>query len=902
MPTETPLLSTKLFLPLARDTLVPRPRLITHFDDGLTRPLTLVAAPAGSGKTTLISEWRISERGRAHALAWLSLDPDDNDPVRFLTYLIAALATARPGFGEAARALLNSAQPPAPKAILAYLIDELGGLDAPLALVLDDYHVITAQPVHETVAFLLDHRPPLLHLVILTRADPPLPLARLRARDQLAEIRAADLRFTTVEAAAFLNQNRGLSLSPADVEALEARTEGWIAGLQLAALALKGRGDVASFVKAFTGSHAYVAEYLIEEVLQRQPEPVQTFLLETSILERMSANLCQSVTGRPDGPALLADLNRTNLFVIPLDEDGHWYRYHHLFADLLQARLRLKLPDEGMAALHQRATAWFEQNGLVAEAITHALAAKDYDGAARLIEQNMNALMASGQLATLLQWIEALPAAVMGHHPLLSTSAAWVFTFSGAVARVEPLLRQALAQLSGDPETPLGREVRGNVATVRALLAMMAGDDRQALDLARSAEALLPESSVQARSLLPYTLGTSLRAQGQYEPAAQAFARVVELGKASGDLLIWSTGITEMVNTRLGQGRLHEAREVGNQALRRLAERGAVRLAPAAKIEVALCEVLREQDELIEARQRVAAAIERMQGWDMPTDQLFGYLTLAHTCRSQSDFAGAYEALHRAKDLQAAHPILEFLTRSADLLEIQLSLATQDVVTAGRLVESLGLSQPARASASRSLRVREQEQLTLARVRLVQGRAEDAASLLGPLANDAEVASRLGAFLEIQAVQACRLDQQGDREAAVTLLIKTLGLAEPEGFVRVFADEGPPMKALLGAVARQVDSIRLKTYVAGLLDASRGSPATATTSSQGPAPGQVERLTPRELQVLQLIAAGNSNQSIADKLVITVSAVKKHTSNVFGKLSVGSRTQALARARELGLL
>lgn len=902
MATEIPLLSTKLFLPLARDTLIPRPRLITRFNDGLTRPLTLVAAPAGSGKTTLLSEWRSSKGGRAHALAWLSLDPDDNDPVRFLTYLIAALATARPGFGEAPRALLNSAQPPAPKAILAYLIDELGELEAPLALVLDDYHVITARPVHETVAFLLDHRPPLLHLVILTRADPPLPLARLRARDQLVEIRAADLRFTTVEAAAFLNQIGGLSLSPADVEALEARTEGWIAGLQLAALALKGRGDVAGFVRAFTGSHAYVAEYLIEEVLQRQPEPVQTFLLETSILERLTTGLCVAVTGRPDAKALLTDLHRANLFVIPLDDDGQWYRYHHLFADLLQARLRQTLPDEALAALHRRAAAWFEQNGLVAEAITHALAAKDDDGAARLIEQNMNSLMASGQLATLLQWIETLPAAVVGRHPLLSTSAAWVFTFAGAVARVEPLLRQALAQVISDPETPLGREVRGNVATVRALLAMMAGDDRQALDLALSAEALLPESSVQARSLLPYTLGTSLRAQGQYERAAQAFARVVELGEATGDLLIWSTGITEMVNTRYGQGRLYEAREVGNRALRRLAGRGAVQLAPAAKIEVALCQVLREQDALIEARQRVAAAIERMQGWNMPTDQLFGYLTLAHTCRSQGDFASAYEALQRAKDLQAAHPILEFLARSVDLLEIRLFLATQDVVTAGRLVESLGLSQPARASASQSLRVREQEQLILARVRLAQGRAGDAASLLGPLAHDAEVAGRRGAFLEIQAVQACRLDQQGDREAAVTLLNQTLGLAEPEGFVRVFADEGPPMKALLGAVARQLDSIRLKTYVARLSNASRGSPATATTSSQGPAPGLVERLTPRELQVLQLIAAGNSNRSIADKLVITVSAVKKHTGNIFGKLSVGSRTQALARARELGLL
>ena len=392
-------------------------------------------------------------------------------------------------------------------------------------------------------------------------------------------------------------------------------------------------------------------------------------------------------------------------------------------------------------------------------------------------------------------------------------------------------MRQALAQLVGDPETPLGREVRGNVATVRALLAMMAGDDRKALHLAQSAEALLPESSLQARSLLPYALGTSLRAQGQYEPAARAFARVVELGEASGDLLIWSTGITEMVNTRRGQGRLREAREVGSQALRRLAERGAVRLAPAAKIEVALCEVLREQDDLKEARQRVAAAIERMQGWDMPTDQLFGYLTLAHTCRSQGDFAAAYEALRRAKDLQAAHPILDFLARSVDLLEIQLSLATQDLITAVRLVESSALAKPTRARANRSQRVREQELLTLARVRLAQGRADDATAMLGSLADDAE-ADRAGGRIPGDPVGASMRPGPTGRPGSRRRITHQSHHSGRAGRVcarvcrRRPGDAGP-----IGVVARQLELIRLKDYVTRLLDGSRGSSPTATTKS-----------------------------------------------------------------------
>jgi len=366
--TSAPLLTTKLYLPPARPTLVPRPRLTAHLSDGLTRPLTLISAPAGFGKTTLLSEWRASDAGRDFPLAWLSLDDDDNNPTRFLTYVVAALATLQPGLGETTLALLHSPQPPPPQAILTSLINDLGEFEDPFALVLDDYHLITAQPVHEALTFILDHLPPPMRLVILTRADPPLPLARLRVRNQLTEIRAADLRFTHDEAATFLNRVMRLALSADDVRALETRTEGWIAGLQLAALALQtplsmeGRGAPSRFITTFSGSHHYIVDYLADEVLNRQPDPVRAFLLQTSILDRLTGALCDALTQRTDGQVMLEVLEQANLFVIPLDDERRWYRYHHLFADALRNRLQQAQPD-WLSDLHRRAAEWHEQNG-----------------------------------------------------------------------------------------------------------------------------------------------------------------------------------------------------------------------------------------------------------------------------------------------------------------------------------------------------------------------------------------------------------------------------------------------------------------------------------------------------------------------------------------------------------
>ncbi len=899
---STPLLSTKLYLPPARPDAIPRPRLSERLLAGASRPggLVLLSGPAGFGKTTLLSEFLAQSRRPA---AWLSLDEGDNDPIRFWTYLIAACQSAHSGVGEAALALFHTPQPLPVETVPTILVNDLARLGSELLLVLDDFHVIQYQAIHAALAFLLDHLPGNLHIVLSTRSDPPWPLARLRARNQLTEIRAADLRFTTAEAAAFLNQMTGLDLSAEDLAALEARTEGWVAGLQLAALSMIGRSDIPAFVRAFSGSHVYVAEYLVEEVLQRQPEEVQSFLLQTSILERLNAGLCQAVSGRQDAQAMLTALQRGNLFILALDDVGGWFRYHHLFADLLQALAQQSLPAEAITALHGRAAAWYEQHGLAAEAISHALAAKDYEAAARLVEQNAFQVMTRGEMTTLLRWIAALPADVTRHHPIITIAQAWTLTLTGAVQQVETLLQQAEARFEASDRTPAACDLRGNAAAIRAFFAMLAGDHRRALELAERAEALLPESSVQARSLLPYILGSAYRAQGQYEKAAEAFGRQAQMGEAHHDLFTWATGMTEVVNVRHAQGRLRLAAETGRQALNRMAGQGALPFGSLAKLEVALCDVLREQNELEEASQRLADVIGRMQAWDMPTDRLFAYLALARVQAAQGDFASAWRSLQMAKDIKASQPVLLQLARAVDLLEIRLALASGDLTAANQGMEA---RQP---GASPAVTIREQEQLTLARLRLAQGRAGEAATILAPLAREAEAGGRGSVWLECLVLQGRVLDGQGNREAALEALLKALALAEPEGFVRVFTDEGEALRPLLAAAASRLAEATgpagtaAKAYVAKLIEALHGDQLPAAISqSSNEVDRLAEPLTAREIEVLRLIAGGDSNQTIADRLVITVSAVKKHAGHIFAKLNVNSRTQAVARARQLGLL
>jgi LuxR family maltose regulon positive regulatory protein len=896
------LLSTKLHIPRVRDNAVLRPRLIKILLAGVKHPrsLTLLSGPAGFGKTTLLGRFAADlER----PVAWVSLDESDNDPIRFWTYLIAASQSIHAEIGESASALLQSPQPLPDETIPTLLINDLVRLGIDLIIILDDYHAIQNRGIHSALDFLLDHLPENLHIVISTRVDPPWPLARLRARDQLIEIRAADLRFTLDETAVFLNEVMDLNLSAENVAALESRTEGWIASLQLAAISMTGRTDLTDFITTFTGSHVYVAEYLMEEVLARQPEEVKDFLLRTSVLERLNASLCGFVTGHAESQAVLKAIYQSNLFLVPLDDEGHWFRYHHLFGDLLRVRLSQTVSMDDITGLHRRAMTWFEKNALVNDAIHHAFAARDFYAAARLVDQNAFQVMIRGELTTLLGWIDALPGEVLQIHPSLLIKKAWVLTLTGAVRQVEPLLQQAEARIETNDTSPSARELLGNAAAMRGFFAMMRGEYPRALEFAKRADDLLPASDVHISWLVPYTLGSAHRSQGDYEQAVEAFERQAQMAEKYDNLILWATGITEVAIVRRLQGRLREAASTCLQALQTIGERGASQFGSLAKLEVPLIEVLREQNELEEAYRRVMDVIARMQNWPMPTDRIFAYLAQIHVQAAIGDLDGAFKVLDRAKELKAKNPVLANLARSVDLSEIRLCLASGETTTAARLLEAL---QP---GTSLTVSLREQELVLLARVHVAQNKLEEAEQILSSLAAGAEAGGRNNALVEILALLARSWRAKGDQEKALMILSKALSLAEPEKFMRTFIDEGAAMHQLLhalsGTLAVTTDepSVRLRDYAARLLTAfphanTPGLPSFSVVDKSG----LIDPLTPRELEVLRLIADGNSNQAIAEKLFITVSAVKKHTGNIFGKLSVNSRTQAVAWARQLGLL
>jgi LuxR family maltose regulon positive regulatory protein len=870
-----------------------------------------------------VSEW--ASQG-AVPVTWLSLDAGDNDPVRFLTYFIAALQMIEGDIGATAQTVLSSPQPPQIESLLKGLINEITEIpDEPstahrpgsppssvgehkersFALVIDDYHILETQQIHDALIFLLDQLPPQMHLVITTREDPPLPLARWRARGQMTEIRARDLRFTEAEAADFLNQTMGLGLTPDDIATLEARTEGWIAGLHLAAISLQGHGDHADFIQSFAGDDRHVTDYLVGEVLSLQPENIQRFLLHTAILERMCGPLCDAVMdddeNSSESQGILEQLEEANLFIVPLDNRRQWYRYHHLFGDLLGNLLRRESP-ERIHDLHLRASDWYERNELITEALGHALAAEDFERAARLAAANALPMLMSGEVATVQSWLEALPQGVVRSHPRLSIDQAWVLHLNQRPDAIEPVLQDAERSLESSElgEQDVISSWLGEILALRAWVKRTQGELAEAIELSYEALERLTEEHVFALCLNLVSLAGALRYVGDTAQAIQVLTDCIPLCQAAGNYLGVMADTYDLAELWVMQGHLHQAKTVLGEALLWATQQGVEQMPATSMVHAKLGDVLREQNDLQAAEDHLSAAIKISQGkLTIVSGQAF--LHLARLKHARGDAAGASDALQQAAQAVQGWETPEIV---ADMgaHQARLWLDQGDLPGAIRWVHQSGIR-----SNKEPTYLHEFELLTLARVLIAQGRAErdeghlhEAMELLERLRQSAEGGERMGRVIEISMLQALALTQipikETETNQALAALERALITAEPEGYVRMFVDEGEPMARLLYEATSQ----GIMPEFAGRLLAA--FPDVLSTKPKRPAPEMVEPLSSRELEVLGLIAEGLSNQEIAAKLFLSLNTVKVHCSHIYGKLGVKSRTQAVAKAETLGIL
>jgi LuxR family maltose regulon positive regulatory protein len=908
----TLLLETKLFVPRSPRGLVPRSRLTQRLDRGAASKLMLVSAPAGFGKTTLLAEWLAAGPAAPtdeRSPAWLSLDGGDNHPASFWTYVIAALRTVAPGIGADTLALLQASHPPAIETVLTTLVNDLGSVANDIVLVLDDYHVIDSLDVQEGMAFLLDHLPVRLHLVIGSRADPALPLARLRVRGELVEIRAAALRFTPDEAAAYLNGVMGLALTAQDMAALEGRTEGWIAALQLAALSMQGRDDVAGFIAGFAGDDRYIVDYLVEEVLHRQSDRVHSFLLHTSILGRLSGPLCDAVTGQGGGKAMLETLDRGNLFLVSLDDRRQWYRYHHLFADVLHARLLDEQPDQ-VPGLHRRASVWYEQNGEHSVAIQHALAGEDFERAADLVELAIPAIRRDRQEATARGWLEALPDEVIQVRPVLSISYAGVLLLCGDLEGIEARLLDAERWLGTTPDTRDRPETRStemvvldveefgrlprSVAMYRAALALAHGDVPGTMTQARRALDLAADDDHLGRGAPLGLLGLGHWTSGELEAGHRAYAECVASLQRAGHIADTLGCAVALADIRISQGRLGEAMRTYEQALQRATPQGGPVLRGTADMHVGMSALHRERDDLPAARQQLLRGQELGEHVGLPQNPYRWRVAMARIREAEGDLDGALDLLDEAERLYLG----DFFPNVRPVP----ALRARVLIAQGKLGEAFGWAHEQGLSVDDDLSyLREFEHITLARALLARCKAErperslhETIGLLKRLLEAAETGDRTGTVIEILVLQALAHQCSGDIPTALGPLERALTLAEPEGYVRIVVDEGPPMAVLLEAAAARGIT---PSYVRRLLTAF-GTTEDPTTAHQG----LIEPLSEREREVLRLLATDLGGPDIARELVVSLNTVRTHTKNIYAKLGVNNRRAAVRRAEELDLM
>jgi LuxR family maltose regulon positive regulatory protein len=891
------ILTTKLNIPAPRPGYVSRLRLLEHLNTGLHRKLTLISAPAGYGKTTLVSDWlhHLQSRGdeeNASGLkfSWLSLDPGDNDLVRFLTYFTSTINRIKDidsSLGEAALGLLQSPQQPPWETFLISLINELAEVPGKMILVLDDYHAIEAEPVQEAIKFFIDNVPPQVHVVITTREDPLLPLSRLRARDHLTELRAADLRFNTREAGEFLTRVMGLQLTGAEIASLESRTEGWISGLQLAAISMQGKADTHQFIETFTGSQRLVIDYLVDEVLDQQPDELQAFMLQTSILELMNASLCDAITGQDNSQEILEHLESANLFVIALDEERCWYRYHHLFADLLRQRLKQHAGRPALDNrwdenhLHKRASKWFEQNGMEIEAFKHAAAANDIDRAAHLIEGEGLPLVFRGVLKPILNWLNSLPGSVLDSRPSLWVLYASALTMAGQPAgRVEEKLQAAEAALRGldlDEET---RDLIGRIADTRANLAIPEYQVETIMNQSRRALEYLHPDNLTYRTAASWKLGVAYELQGDLSAAEEAFTGAITISQLSGNIYIQALANTGLANIQLAKNNLYLAAESYQHVLQLV---GDLPIPVGPHVHLCLARIFYEWNDLDTAQDHGQQSLHQAKPFVNKSDILVSsQVFLGRLKLAQGDIAGAKSILVQAEQIARQHNFAMRLPEIA-AVRVQILLDQGSLGAASDLVQKY--------------------EIPTSQVRVILAHDDPSAALqvLEPLNQQATALNHPQEHSKVIILQVLALDAQGEHEQAEQLLAEALALGEPGGLIRSFVDEGQPMVQLLKRLSSRAIA---HNYIRRLLEAcSRDQrspkPATGYQSDQS---GLVEKLSKREIEVLQLISEGLTNQEIADRLYLSLNTVKVHTRNINGKLGVSNRTKAVARAKVLGIL
>ena len=927
---STPILATKLYVPPHRPGIVLRPRLIDRLNDGLAKGsrLTLISASAGFGKTTLVSEWIASCE---KPVAWLSLDEGDSDQVRFITYLIAALQTLalsdvegiKAGIGESLLVALQSHQPPSTEAILTVLLNEISAIPDNFLFVLDDYHSIDSPLVDQALAFLVEHQPPHMHLVIATREDPSLPLSRQRARGQLTELRAADLRFTSAEVADFLNRMMGLNLTAGGIAALEARTEGWIAGLQLAALSMQGREDSAGFIQAFTGSHHYVLDYLVEEVLQQQPETIRNFLLQTSILNRFCAPLCNAVTEREDGKEMLDNLERSNLFLISLDDKRQWYRYHRLFADVLQTHL-MEAQLDWVASLHSRASAWYERNSFRSDAIRHALVAQDFEQAADLIEVAFPTLNRERRFATLLNWLKALPDKLIRVRPVLCYGYALASMACGENESVEPRLRDAerwldtTIDIGGQPESSSTgmvvadkdefRRLPGLIALVRGGQALGRGDMPETVKYAQRVLNLAPQGDYLMLGGAAAQLGLVTWTSGDLDTACQMTADGIENLRLGGFITPAIGGTITLADIQIAQGRLHEAMSTYERGLQWTAKLGVPTLQGGADMYVGMSSLHYEHNHLETASQCLLTSQSLGELAGMPQNPYRWRAAMARIRQAQGDLDSALQLLEEAERVYDGN--FSPNVRPVATQKIRVWLA-QD-----RLSDALRWAREQRLSVDDELSyLREFDLITLARVLIARhktNRVEEdlhaALGLLARLLQAAKEGGRNGSVIEILILHSLAHQAQGDQSHALGSLERALTLAEPEGYVRSFVDEGEAMWLLILDFRVAIEkSARngvhpLSGYVDKLLSAFPQMAATPSKSKFKNKKSEIiEPLSERELEVLKLLRSELSGPEIAGQLIVSLNTLHTHTKNIYNKLGVNNRRAAVRRAEELNL-